>query len=189
MPPAGSREAYRTNQNGISNTNHKRGIFTNDMPRRLSWSAAQPRCPSRRPILPTLDESPKQSPLTAKHMSGWVYYSKSSIVTLFCHMGTQKVNINHAFLPFHFLNWRIGVREPWADVGHDGKFSKFPENPFPGSNSWAASRANGSILTNDGRCTCEIKSTNAMAKAAFNKKKTLFTSKLDLNLRKKLVKC
>jgi hypothetical protein len=29
----------------------------------------------------------------------------------------------------------------------------------------------------------------AMAKAAFNKKNTLFTSKLDLNLRKKLVKC
>jgi hypothetical protein len=29
----------------------------------------------------------------------------------------------------------------------------------------------------------------AMAKAAFNKKKTLFTSKLDLVLRKKLVKC
>ena len=28
-----------------------------------------------------------------------------------------------------------------------------------------------------------------MAKAAFNKKKTLFTSNLDLNLRKKLVKC
>ena len=28
-----------------------------------------------------------------------------------------------------------------------------------------------------------------MAKAAFNKKKTLFTSKLDLNMRKKLVKC
>ena len=27
-----------------------------------------------------------------------------------------------------------------------------------------------------------------MAKAAFNKKKTLFTSKLELNLRKKLVK-
>jgi len=46
----------------------------------------------------------------------------------------------------------------------------------------------GSILTNDGRCTCEIKSKIAMAKAAFNKKKTLFTSKLDLNLRKKPVK-
>ena len=28
-----------------------------------------------------------------------------------------------------------------------------------------------------------------MEKAAFNKKKTLFTSTLDLNLRKKLVKC
>jgi hypothetical protein len=46
----------------------------------------------------------------------------------------------------------------------------------------------GSILTNGGRCTCEIKSWIAMAKAAFNKKKTLFTIKLDLNLRKKLVK-
>ena len=38
----------------------------------------------------------------------------------------------------------------------------------------------GSTLTNDGRCTCEIKSRIAMAKAAFSKKKTLFTSKLDL---------
>jgi hypothetical protein len=46
----------------------------------------------------------------------------------------------------------------------------------------------GSVLTNDGRCTCEIKPRIAMAKAAFNKK-TLFTSKLDLNLRKKLIKC
>jgi len=47
----------------------------------------------------------------------------------------------------------------------------------------------GSMLTNDGRCTREIISRNAMAKAAFNKKKTLFTSKLDLNLRKKQIKC
>ena len=39
------------------------------------------------------------------------------------------------------------------------------------------------------RCTCEIKSRIAMAKAAFNKKKNLFTSKLDVNLRKKLMKC
>ena len=45
----------------------------------------------------------------------------------------------------------------------------------------------GSMLTNDGRCTCKIKSRIAMAKAAFNKK-TLFTSTLDLNLRYKLVK-
>ena len=44
------------------------------------------------------------------------------------------------------------------------------------------------MLTNDGRCTHEIKSRIAMAKAAFSMK-TLFTSKLDLNLRKKLMKC
>ena len=47
----------------------------------------------------------------------------------------------------------------------------------------------GSILTNDGRCTCEIKCGIVMAKAAFNKKRVLFTSTLDLELRKKLVKC
>jgi len=47
----------------------------------------------------------------------------------------------------------------------------------------------GSTLTHDGRCTCEIKCRIAMAKTAFNKKKTLFTSTLDLELGKKLVKC
>jgi hypothetical protein len=47
----------------------------------------------------------------------------------------------------------------------------------------------GRKLKNDGRCTCEIKSRIAMANAAFNKKKGLFTSTLDLELRKKLVKC
>jgi hypothetical protein len=47
----------------------------------------------------------------------------------------------------------------------------------------------GGIITNDARCTREIKSRIAMAKAAFHKKKTLYISKLDLNLRKKLVKC
>ena len=47
----------------------------------------------------------------------------------------------------------------------------------------------GSMLTNDGRCTCKIKSRIAMAKAAFNKKRAVFTSMLDLKLRKKLVKC
>jgi hypothetical protein len=46
----------------------------------------------------------------------------------------------------------------------------------------------GSILTNDGRCVCEIKSSIAMAKAVFNKKRALFTSTLDLKLRKKLSK-
>ena len=44
-----------------------------------------------------------------------------------------------------------------------------------------------SILT--WRCTCEIKCRIAMAKAAFNKKRALFTSTLDLELKKKLVKC
>jgi hypothetical protein len=46
----------------------------------------------------------------------------------------------------------------------------------------------GSMITNDARCTRAIKSRIAMAKAAFNKK-IIFTRKMDLNLRKKLVKC
>jgi hypothetical protein len=45
------------------------------------------------------------------------------------------------------------------------------------------------MITNDARCTREIKARIVMAKAAFSKKKTPFSSKLDLNLRKKLVKC
>jgi hypothetical protein len=45
------------------------------------------------------------------------------------------------------------------------------------------------MITNNAICTHEIKSKIAMAKAAFNRKKTLFTSKLNLNLWKKLVKC
>jgi hypothetical protein len=35
----------------------------------------------------------------------------------------------------------------------------------------------GSMITNDARCIREIKARIAMAKAAFNKKKTLFISK------------
>jgi hypothetical protein len=42
------------------------------------------------------------------------------------------------------------------------------------------------VITNDARRRREIKCRIYMAKAAFNKK-ALFTSKLDLNLRKKLV--
>jgi len=45
----------------------------------------------------------------------------------------------------------------------------------------------GSMLTNDGRCTREIKSRIAMENCIQQEK--LFTSKLDLNLKKKLVKC
>jgi hypothetical protein len=47
----------------------------------------------------------------------------------------------------------------------------------------------GSILTNDGKFTCEINCRIVMAKAVFDKKRTLFTNTLDLELRKKLVKC
>jgi hypothetical protein len=46
-----------------------------------------------------------------------------------------------------------------------------------------------SIITHNARCTRKVKSRMAMAKAAFNKKKNLFTSTLDLNLKNKLVKC
>jgi len=45
------------------------------------------------------------------------------------------------------------------------------------------------MLTNDGKCICEIKFRIAMAKAAFNKKRVLFTNTLELGLRKKQVKC
>jgi hypothetical protein len=47
----------------------------------------------------------------------------------------------------------------------------------------------GSLLTNNGRCTCELKCRIPIGKAAFNKKMDLFTSTLDLELRKKLENC
>jgi hypothetical protein len=47
----------------------------------------------------------------------------------------------------------------------------------------------GSIFTNDGRCTCEIKCRIATAKAASNKKRAIFTSTMDLELRKRLARC
>jgi hypothetical protein len=47
----------------------------------------------------------------------------------------------------------------------------------------------GSMLTEEGLCSCELKSRIAMAIAAFNNRKNLYTSKLVLNLRKKLLKC
>jgi hypothetical protein len=43
------------------------------------------------------------------------------------------------------------------------------------------------MITNEARCTQEIKSMIVMAKAAFYRKKTLFTSKLDSNSRKKTI--
>ena len=46
-----------------------------------------------------------------------------------------------------------------------------------------------SIITNDAGFTNEIKPRISLTKAAINKNKTLFTSKLDLNLGKKPVMC
>jgi len=46
-----------------------------------------------------------------------------------------------------------------------------------------------SKITSDSRCTRDITFRISIAKSAFNKKKDLFTSKLVLNFRKKLVKC
>jgi hypothetical protein len=46
-----------------------------------------------------------------------------------------------------------------------------------------------SLITNDARCTREIKSRIFVAKATFNKKKNVFKNKLELNVRKKVVQC
>jgi hypothetical protein len=47
----------------------------------------------------------------------------------------------------------------------------------------------GSVITNDARWTLEITYRIVMTTASFNKKKIFCNSKLDLNLRKELVKC
>ena len=44
------------------------------------------------------------------------------------------------------------------------------------------------MIANDESCTREIKAVIAIAQPAFNKKKVLFTSKLDGNWRKKVVR-
>jgi hypothetical protein len=44
-------------------------------------------------------------------------------------------------------------------------------------------------ITNDARCRREIKFRISMARTVFNKKETVFSRKLDLNLREKLAKC
>jgi hypothetical protein len=47
----------------------------------------------------------------------------------------------------------------------------------------------GRVLTRDGYCTMEIKMRNANAKESFNRRISLLTSKLNIELRKKLVRC
>jgi hypothetical protein len=46
-----------------------------------------------------------------------------------------------------------------------------------------------SVKTNEARCTSEKKRRNYIEKVAFKKRKNLCTSKLKLNLTKKLIKC
>jgi len=45
------------------------------------------------------------------------------------------------------------------------------------------------LITCDARCAHAIKYSNAIARAIFNKRKTLITSKLNFKTRKKLEKC
>jgi hypothetical protein len=45
------------------------------------------------------------------------------------------------------------------------------------------------MMTSYARYLCANKFTIVMTKATFNKKKTLFTNKLDLKLRKEMLKC
>ena len=45
------------------------------------------------------------------------------------------------------------------------------------------------MITNNARCTRESKSRFAMANEELYKKRSLFTSILEVNLRKKLIKC
>ena len=45
------------------------------------------------------------------------------------------------------------------------------------------------VLTRDGYCTREIKMRNAIAKEAFNRKMSLLTSKVNIELKKKLIRC
>jgi hypothetical protein len=47
----------------------------------------------------------------------------------------------------------------------------------------------GSVVTRDGYCTMEIKMRIDIAKEAFNRKTSLLTCKLNIELRKKLVRC
>jgi hypothetical protein len=47
----------------------------------------------------------------------------------------------------------------------------------------------GRMIKSDARCTREFKTGIDIAKAAFSKKKTYFTSKLDAHIRKQVVKC
>ena len=47
----------------------------------------------------------------------------------------------------------------------------------------------GSLISEDGYCTIEIRSRIEMAKKVFMEKKKLFTGKMNLELKKRIMKC
>jgi len=47
----------------------------------------------------------------------------------------------------------------------------------------------GSLISEDGHCTNEIKSRTEMAKTVFMEKKKLFTEKMNPELKKRIMKC
>ena len=89
------------------------------------------------------------------------------------------------------LNWGVGV------VGT--KILRMSRQPFPLQIMTDQKKKKhgrmedlnclDSVITSGARCTREITSRTDMAKVTFNKKETLFATKQDLYLRKKLVNC
>jgi hypothetical protein len=74
---------------------------------------------------------------------------------------------------------------PWnGNAYRETKVMRISRKPFPGKITIEQKQIEnvelfkylGSLLTNDGRYTCKIKSRIAMAKATFNKKRVLLTA-------------
>ena len=67
----------------------------------------------------------------------------------------------------------------WKGNGKTTTLSLLLDSVFPKKNTIYARNSSPGDKRENEMCTCEIKSMIAMAKAAFNKKKYLFTSKLN----------
>ena len=86
-------------------------------------------------------------------------------------------------------------------LSHISYFQSFPTSTLTKELEWVSRRlvSNRTLRRQDfsefndvkfsNLTTCEIKCRISMAKAGFNKKRTPFTSTLDLELRKKIAKC
>ena len=74
--------------------------------------------------------------------------------------------------------WTSGKSRPHRDSIPDGparsSFAKPTELPGTQLENVESFNYLGSMLTNDGRCTCEIKARIPIAKAAFNKERGSF---------------